>query len=60
VRLSEILRLRDLLDLPGERDRHFCPGRTMSVYATAATGRAASPRTVKLLDEAAALAAERA
>jgi hypothetical protein len=59
VRISELESVRGRLGLPVERDRHFYPGHTISVYARAAWNAAAIVESTAALDAAAAaIAAE--
>ena len=56
VLISEIESVRGPLGLSAERDRHFAPAHTLSVYARAAWNAAAITECPKALDAAAASA----
>jgi hypothetical protein len=57
VRISEIEAVRGALGLPAERDLHFAPVHTISVYARAAHGAQAITECPQALAQAAAAAA---
>lgn len=60
VRISELEGVRGRLGLPVERDYHFAPVHTLSVYARAAWNAAAITESADALDRAAAaIASER-
>jgi Protein of unknown function (DUF2958) len=54
VRISELESVRGRIGLPVERDRHFAPAHTLSVYARAAWNEAAITESSKALEQAAA------
>lgn len=58
VRISELESARGALGLPIERDRHFAPTHTISVYARAAHAAAGITEHPKALDAAARAARE--